>query len=80
MAIRVGISARRAAIYILLVHLGCLVVYHINSVTHKAKELVADMINSDLAKFQQSIDRARVLYFEEPLELSCIGQLCSQEF
>lgn len=38
------------------------------------------MINSDLAKFQQSIDRARVLYFEEPLELSCIGQLCSQEF
>jgi quinate dehydrogenase len=60
-------GASRAAIYALLVHLGCSVVYLVNREPQKAKQLVIDITNSGLAQCQESVivvesvDQARAL-------------------
>lgn len=48
-------GASRAAIYALLVYLGCSDVYLVNRDTSKAKQLVADMIQGGFAQCQNSV-------------------------
>jgi quinate dehydrogenase len=59
-------GASRAAIYALLIHLGCSVVYLINRDTEKANRLVGDMAKSGFTQSQsvivvESVEQSRTL-------------------
>lgn len=60
-------GAPRAAIYALLLHLGCSVVYLINRDTEKAKRLIGDMTESGFTHSQsiivvESVEQSRTLH------------------